>query len=92
MHIEYLFEFDIKEERLRNVGRSDENFKNRDIYIWEDCRIIGITGSKDRGMRRVFCYSQEHGFEDLEIIQAWQPMLALLMNHCVLKQGQVVIS
>ncbi|MBC7333940.1 MAG: hypothetical protein H5T85_05745, partial [Actinobacteria bacterium] len=83
----YLFEYDIEDGKVRNLGRPDENFEIRDIDILEDGRIFGITASKDRGMGRIFCYSQERGFEDLGIIQGWQPVHDFAYEPLCIKAG-----
>jgi len=83
----YLFEYDIEDGKVKNLGRPDENSEIRDIDILEDGRIFGITASKDRGMGRIFCYSQERGFEDMGIIQAWQPVHDFAYEPLCIKSG-----
>lgn len=83
----YLFTFDPLNLIIKNLGRPDENSEIRDIDILNDERIFGITANKDRGMGRIFCYSEKHGFQDVGIIQAWQPVHDFAYEPLCIKAG-----
>ena len=83
----YLFEFDPSSNIIKSFGRPDENFEVRDIDILEDGRIFGITANKNRGMGRIFCYSDKFGFQDIGIIQAWQSTQDFAYEPLCIKSG-----
>ena len=83
----YLFEYDLEFESVKNLGRPDENSEIRDIDIIDGGRVFGITTSEERGMGRIFSYSNKHGFEDLAIIQAWQPVHDFAYQPLCIKSG-----
>jgi hypothetical protein len=84
----YLFEFDVENNFIKNFGRPDENHEIRSIDILPNGKIFGITSNKESGMGRIFNYSEKLGFEDIGIIQAWQPMHDFAYQPLCIKAGE----
>ena len=84
----YLFEYNVEDDEIKNLGRPDENAEIRGIDILpQDGRIFGITATKDRGMGHIFSFSQKKGFIDIGIIQGYQTVHDFAYEPICIKAG-----